>query len=650
MNPEFSTPLTGQQSGVSPSNPINDPSFNVRLGSNTYDLSYQNLLTARYGDVTPFFYYKAVGRDRVELRSAHELRTYTLGAPLMSGLRMRKSQFSVSKKCMMPNTYDYLFVNPVKGDDVPNDAYQSIDVCKLCSTFVALYNSALAASDASMRLKIFVLFSSILSPGGLPDLLGMSLYRLANTVYGDLHDDYSVVDDAMEKLVDALVSSSKPFVISFDVVNPLNGSEYQTSFVSDGTKSIVFEMLQQIMLHPDCQITVDSAVLSSIDEFMSRPTALANWDKYSVVVNIYKIIAYQMILAQFYSNDHVDPIYNSDLWLSNMKQLQQHGMSASLLTFDYNGVAVYYDVFSSHLLTELMKLTSYSVLTSKTENMSYLYFWFNLFAIGRSLRYGDYFMSTRPRPLAVGDVSVPVTGNNVSVIDINKNLHIQRFLNAVNRSGSSLVEYAKQIFGYSPKDTGSHPNFISSEVSFVGSDEIDNTAESQGQVNVNLIGQQNQYMFDVDITDECYILGLISFECTGAYRSSIERDNFHVTRFDDFIPELQHIGDQVVYQTERDGVPSNQPYGYQVRYAEFKFKYNQMHGGFCTNSLKNWAFPVDTHDPVINEFTIRSLAKDFDPYYKSLTGGSLSSRFHFQISFANNVRANRPIDYQPSLL
>lgn len=641
MNPEFSKLNDGQDSGVSPQSPINEPSFNVRQGLNTYDLSYQNLLTARYGDITPYFYFKGIGRDRIELRSSHELRTYTLGAPLMSNLRMRKSNFSVSKKCMMPNTYQYLFVNPVKGNDVPTDAYQSIDICRLLSQ---LSTAGVDVSDPSFSLKCFLLYNSIVSPAGLPDLLGMSLYRLDNSASQTSLGDFNCSSDGvMESLVDSLDSST--WIISFNVVNPAGGSPYKTELVSDGSKSQTFEMLRQICLHPDCVIDgLTDETIAPITSFFSKINTSRFYDKNSLVVNIYKIIAYQMIVCQYYSNDRVDSVYNSDLWLSNMKALQQSSVNdLSFYTFELNGTDIYYDVFSRHWLDRTIELTG-------LDNMNCLYFWFNLFTLGSSLRYGDYFMSTRPRPLAVGDLSVPVVGNNVSVIDVTKNIQKQRFLNAVNRVGSSLLDYARGIFGYVPSDLGSCPNFISSEIVYVGSDEIDNTSESQGLVNVNLISQQSNFQYDVNLSDECYIIGLISFECTAAYRSSIERDNFHVTRFDDFIPELQHIGDQVVYRAERSGLPDSVPFGYQVRYAEFKQRFNQMHGGFCTSALAHWAFPVDTHDDVINEYTIRSKSKDFDEFYKSLTGGSLSSRFHFQISFANNVRAVRPIDYQPNLL
>lgn len=641
MNPVNSMADNGQRVGVSPANPINDPSFSSRQGSNTFDLSFQNLLTCRYGEITPFFYMSGLGRDRLELRSSHELRTYTLGAPLMSGLRMRKSTFSVSKKAMMPNSFNYLFVNPVKGNDVPDDAYCFIDIIPLLTQ---LKNIIVDKTKlVPLRLKCFVLFNQIASAGSLMDLLGISIH--GGVYFGS----------NMESSLDEFTDSFLPLIVgkkgslTYNLSNPADNTEQLETYTLDesSTLSDVVEFFGLIAQHPDCQIEFmdESFVDTLYNAFMD-----VKFGPSSLVVNLYKVVAYQMIVSQFYTNDHVDNVYNSDLWLSNQTSLAYAVIGDAVRSFDYNGVPIYYDVYSNHCLSRIINALERG--TTYTDNA--LYFFFNTFAFRRSLRYGDYFLSSRPMPLAVGDVTVPVVGSGVNILDINKNLHVQRFLNAVNRVGSDLVSYAKGIFGYTPQEDDARPRFISSEVVYVGSDEIDNTAQNQGQVNVNMIAQQSNYMFDVEITDECIVLGLLSFECTGAYDNSIERDNFHKTRFDSFIPELQHIGDQSVYSLERNvaAVPAGgHAFGYQVRYAEYKFKYNQMHGAFCTPALRNWAFPVDVVSTAfLNEDAIRSSPKEFDRYYKSLTYASLANRFHFQISFANNVRANRAMDYQPNLL
>lgn len=691
MNPINSKSSNGQQVGTAPANPINDPGFVSTQGSSTYELSAPNLLTARFGEVTPFFYFNAIGRDRLELRSSQDLRTYTLGAPLMSSVRMKKSYFSVPLKCIMPNTWDYLFVNPVKGNDVPDDAYSLIDIWHLvyvlaasCAdqTYSASSTGLTEAELGTIRFRLFMLVFLLISKGSLLDYLGISTAQLVEDY--DFLNSVSAFDPELADNIRSKVSVDKSFdlfcnylasvedywSISFiyDDDDPVSGEQFPVSVNINNYSSLseIRQWFYSFVEHPDARLSYPSnynnffknTFFSYIIEFCScvadayrqfNPSVTDFSDKPAVTlpVNLYKVVAYQMICAQYYTNDHVDSLYNANLWLSNMKSLQ--GLSSE--SFSYNGVPVYYDVFSNHNL-DLMLQQLYKPFVPG-EKQNYLYFLFNLFSYRRSLRYGDYFMSSRPQPLAVGDVTVPVVGEGVNVIDVNKNLHIQRFLNAVNRLGSNILEYTKGIFGYRPQAVEPTPNFISSEYLVVGCDEIDNTAQDQGTVNTNLVSQSSQYAFDVNITDNSVILGLCSFEVLGAYPYTVERDNLHSNRYDMFNPFLQHLGDQEVKALELGYCKAiDVPFGYQVRYAEYKFKYPQQHGGFNDESLRLWSMPYkfDYGHTVLSEDAIRFNQSDFDKFYKSLTYSSLANYFHFQICFQNSLRANRAMDFQPNLL
>lgn len=647
MNPINSTAKDGQQVGTAPSNPINDPGFSSRQGSSTYDLSAQNLLTARFGEITPFFYFNAIGRDRLELRSSQDLRTYTLGAPLMSSVRMKKSYFSVPFKCIMPSTWDYLFVNPVKGNDVPDDANCLVDLVRLAKGIVQTVSSFdyVQDEDNSSFVRLFCLFYFIFSKGSLLDYLGVSTHQLLNGIeFGSF--------DSLDLYLDHVLSDMAE-LSDWSIRLEYNDSDFTTGesqdFVyhlsSGASAQEIRAFIYRFTRHPDALLfcsgleTVYNDLTHAIRSFDSLfPASNKNQHFY---INLYKLVAYQLVCAQYYTNDHVDSIYNANLWMSNMKSLAYDVIGSNNYTFKLNGVDIYYDIFSKHIL---------DILSVSLSEESCQFFWFNLLTYRRSLRYGDYFNSSRPEPLAVGDVSVPLTGDGVNVIDINKNLHVQRFLNAVNRLGSNIVDYARGIFGYRPQAVDPTPNFISSEYVSIGSDEIDNTAESQGTVNTNLVSQSSQFAFDVSFTDNSVVLGLVTFEVLGAYPYTVERDNFHKDRYDMFNPFLQHIGDQEVYSSELGSNISQQvPFGYQVRYAEYKFKYPQQHGGFNDQSLKLWSMPYDVSTYLTEDF-IRFNPTDFDKFYKSLSYFSLANYFHFQISFLNSLRANRPMDFAPGLL
>ena len=669
-NPNTQISKDGQDVGTSPQNNLNDPSFQTNQGSNTFSLSFQNLITARYGEITPFNYMTCIGRDRIRLNSSHDLRSYTLQSPLMSSLRMRKSNFSVPISAIMPYTYKYLKVNPVKGSDVPDDAYCFIDLVRFV---YSLASSDFQPVDSRFQFlfKKFLLLYLLLSKGSLLDYLGVSLSGILPDTFKIVDLDCTSVDTLFDKIVELSVNSDTAstdtqFYIRYSTTDFTTGEgERQDTILYGGSLSSVRDCYLSMFEHPDFELTIGNTlktdILPYIQGFVSFlknflfSTIYSSKDSISPSyrpfnVNLYKLVAYQMSCAQFYTNDNVDNVYNSDLWLDNQRSLIAPLISDT--SFIYNGVRVLYDVFSNHYLTLDGAIYDFNNLPFNDKVVKLVYFWINLLSFRRSLRYGDYFNGARTQPLAVGNVDVPVVANNVSVIDINRNLHMQRFLNAVNRTKSTIYDYCRGIFGYTPTKLNPTPSCISTETLFVGSDEIENTAQEQGTINTNLRAAQSHFEYDVSLTDDCIILGMISFECTSSYDKSVERDNFHINRFDEFIPELQHIGDQEVYPVERNARDFNRlsAFGYQVRYAEYKFKFNQMHGGFTYN-LPSWAFITDVdRTEHLDEDSIRSYPAEFDKFYKSLNYSSLAGYYHFQISFANNIDANRPMDYQPRLL
>ena len=353
--------------------------------------------------------------------------------------------------------------------------------------------------------------------------------------------------------------------------------------------------------------------------------------------------------------------------MSNQKSLCYSSYDKTSIApkfFKYNGVPVYYDVFSSHFLDVLIEGLDSTISpgthdsedTYTSGDFSFLFF-MNLFTFRESLKYADYFMAGRTRPLAVGDVEIkvnnkPGAGMSVSAIDVNHNLWIQRFLNAVNRTASNIIEYTKSIFGYDvPKDYHT-PNFILTNSEFISGVETTNTAAEQGDVTLNIKSQNSRYEFDVFIDNPCIIFGLCSFEFTPCYDKGISRFFFHKDRFDMFNPYLQHIGDQEIYVSEYDSESTgegNEPFAYAERYAEYKHRVNEAHGGFSYN-LPSWSFLTTYGKSSINSDVVRCHPFEMDKYYKELSFSGLAGYYHFIISFMNNCDTLRAMNKYPDLL
>ena len=670
FNPSNSTVESGKTAGVTPVNPQSDVKVNTSQGLNDFTMSYQNLLTARYGEITPFFVFDAIGRDRVNLSSSHEVRTTTLQSPMMSSLRMRKTYASMPYSGILPNTWQYIFTNPKKGDDVPDDVFPMLDVANLITQITSKFTNLSAPFNLESDLfHRFLLFYSIFSSGGLLNYLGCHINPSRNT-------DISVFERYVDDLITALGTSALVGkTISFNlgnnnsIVNPDSKLQKLTFTANLADNRRIFYALIQ---HPDYVVDTPSDIpADSLPAWKSIVTYLnaisTQQNSFSEKINVSRLVAYQQICAQYYTNDNVDNLYSAELYMSNQKSLcylAYDSVSEAPKFFRYNGVPVYYDVFSSHFLDRLVQALT-STISPGTHDSQDTYtagdyaflFFMNLFTFRESLKYADYFMAGRTRPLAVGNVEInvnlePGVGASVSAIDINKNLWIQRFLNAVNRTASNIIEYTKSIFGYDvPKDYHT-PNFILTSSEFISGVETTNTASEQGDVTLNIKSQNSRYEFDVFIDNPCIIFGLCSFEFTPCYDKGISRFFFHKDRFDMFNPYLQHIGDQEIYVSEYDSESTgegNVPFAYAERYAEYKHRVNEAHGGFSYN-LPSWSFLTTYGKSPINSDVVRCHPFEMDKYYKELSYSGLAGYYHFIISFMNNCDTLRAMNKYPDLL
>lgn len=66
---------------------------------------------------------KAERGDTIPLRSIHDLRTYSLKAPLMQDIEFNKAYFAVPKEALLPINWYKIYTNPNQGDDIDAQTY-----------------------------------------------------------------------------------------------------------------------------------------------------------------------------------------------------------------------------------------------------------------------------------------------------------------------------------------------------------------------------------------------------------------------------------------------------------------------------------------------------------------------------------------------
>lgn len=632
-----------------------------------FKLDYHMFDTFRFGEIHPHFIMECVPGDKgVSVRSEHNLRTYSLSAPLMQKISMKKDYFAVPMEAILPFNWDKIYTNPVQGDDVPDDAGTYVAnfselIWRFLGSFMPEWPSASStinyssfASRLNDCVRWFLTAELFYSNGNLLSSLGIHLSHLFTFKYEG--EDYKSLDDTFDSFCRHIIDviSNNNLGASYFTVAASSDSDVQRfPFTAIGLRSVLDVCRDNLgtfvigFQHQDNDIFPDTFGINIAMRTIG--------DGYAFGLNLARLFAYQIVCAHYYTDDHVDYIYSAELYRQYISSIINSSNSWSTNeSFQYNSLFCVYDYLSSFYFSCLL---GDSLLVA----LAYLQ---AIFGYKHSLRYKDYFVGARTQPLAVGDVNVAVSDQSVSVVDVTRKTQLQRYLNAVNRSGRKFSNYIGELFGVHVAPDYHNPFFLGHTSDDIYGQEIENTAESQqsdaNSITAILRSNASRYAFEFDADRPCIIIGVTYFDIPRSYWQTIERQNFHKDRFDMFNPYMQFIGDQKIYLKEL--APSQ--YGYQVdtfgytnRHMEYKQRYNQCAGGFVQNLpgfafLNDYGFSTETTVPTthIGPSFIRSKNTELDRFYLSLTGFSLGSYFHFIVDNYNDVSASRPMVYAPSIL
>lgn len=680
-----------------------------------FDLSYRLACTPRYGFATPFFKFEGIPGDRVTLRSGHNLRTMSLKSPLFQNLRMNKDFYAVPMKALLPLNWDKLYNNPVQGDDIDptriNTLIGSYSSVERYGRFMynILYNMKLMVSRVgvsndyaefryiaylTMLMDTFAgkgnLFESFrIDPWfGINRMLTVKTKDASKILFEawhayldklqsylatqhDLKFSVDFTDDNLVALYTKtydLASMKDRMRLYYDICdNPLfTPADYKFNggIYSACNTAWVNALKPLVPLNPE----TTNGLTDYITELINLMQATAsNGGARDQFVNVAPILGYQMIMAEYFSNDHVDLVYNSDMFRQVImtyglcKDFAGNDISSNSASFEWNGKHYMYDAFSA---VSLNNIASYDIQSGTTGNiMVYVAVLQSLFGIQRGLKYIDYFTGSRTRPIATGDLNITVNNEKVDVIDVTQKIQWQRFLNQVNRIGPDAKNYLKGLFDVEERQHIDVPVKIGHIDETVYGEEVQNTADAQqsepNSITTNLKSRGSNYAFEFNISESTIVIGLVTFSIRRFYNNGNDPFSRKIDRFDMFNPYLQFTGDQPIYLQElaRDS-DHDDIFGYTGRYAEYKNAVDYAVGDF-QDALESWIFSDTTaaaqsgdnmkHVHVSPEF-IRQVPTELDDYYLNMTGKTPGDRYHFIIVFDNQVQASRDMVFNPQIL
>ena len=693
---------TAQSSPVSPERNRNQAAPMNREGYNTFDKSRLNLYTQRFSEVCPCYFDDVVEGDNSINQATQDVRTFALRSPLMNNLKMYRSFYYIPLSAIAPRSWEYLQRQPIKGDDISFSDYDiSASVFELNAYLSFLLRksqdaSLSVAARTYLSTTLFIVGSLLYSNSGLLKRLGYT------SPYCNVDDN--VYDKVFDTFVTAFAEGGN-YPKGATLVYTKEDGHDVTITSGECSVSEVFNFVTAGLfygtLHSGTSVDATAVVWAGLSDALNLidgnflddgyTTTDAEDSRLSTVrVSLRSCVAYQSMIAQFFSSSVVDSIYNCKAFNDTLCTFVRDTISnatdsAPIVSSKVNGVDVYYDAFAGRYWREMPvvleslavpEVLSNSSFVTVVDNLFRIYQ--SLFSVGHSLRFGDYFTSARTRPLAVGDTSIIVNNNRVSVVDVNRSLWYQRFLNAVNRGRQDIYDYLKQMTGVEPTHHMSEPIPLVSEAYNIGGMEVENTAEKQGAIVTLLRNSENRYQYKFMAREQGMIIGVTYFSLLSVYQNSTLRSYFAEDRLDYFNSFLQNAGDQPVLFREIYSSPFGQAdavsnyidavFGYQQRYAQFKNALSTASGGFIDGSLPGWSIlynPSPFADKISNRtltpgtvaagFVIdsqflRNFDNVFDSLFESLTGLNFSSRFHFIVSTYYNNPVNSKQKKVQSLL
>lgn len=191
---------------------------------------------------------------------------------------------------------------------------------------------------------------------------------------------------------------------------------------------------------------------------------------------------------------------------------------------------------------------------------------------------------------------------------------LQKLYERDARGGTRYTEIIKSHFGVTSPDARlQRPEYLGGGSTRININPIAQTSSTdgtspQGNLAAYGVGSINGHGFKKSFTEHCVIIGMASVRADLTYQQGLDRMFSRSTRWDYYWPALSHIGEQAVLNKEiyAQGVSADDDvFGYQERYAEYRYKPSKITGQFRSNhatSLDTWHLAQDFASlPALNQ-------------------------------------------------
>ena len=273
------------------------------------------------------------------------------------------------------------------------------------------------------------------------------------------------------------------------------------------------------------------------------------------------------------------------------------------------------------------------------------------------ISYVDVDQGTPAFPQIYADLTAATAA---TINQLRQAFQVQKIYERDARGGTRYTEIIRAHFGVvSPDARMQRPEYLGGGQSYVNIHPVVQNSASDGstpQGNLAAFGTStvkgSGHGFTKSFTEHCVIIGLVCVRADLTYQQGLNRMWSRQTRWDFYWPALSHIGEQSVLSKEIycDGTAAdNDVFGYQERYAEYRYKPSMITGEFRSTfaqSLDTWHLSQDFGSrPTLNSTFINE-----DPPFDRVIAVPSEPHFLFDGFFQLHCARPMPVYSVPGLI
>ncbi len=218
-----------------------------------------------------------------------------------------------------------------------------------------------------------------------------------------------------------------------------------------------------------------------------------------------------------------------------------------------------------------------------------------------------------PNNLGFPNIRVDLTAATAATINqLREAFQIQKVYERDARGGTRYTEIIRAHFGVTSPDARlQRPEYLGGGQANIDVQPIPQTGEAGTTPQAHLAAVGTSVMsghgFTKSFTEHCVLIGMVCVRADLNYQQGLNRMWSRSTRWDYYWPAFSHIGEQSVLNKEiyiQDDPADELVFGYQERYAEYRYKPSVVTGVFRSNhatTLDTWHLAQDFSAlPVLN--------------------------------------------------